>query len=109
MHFPFPAGHGGVNTDLEDLDVQTEDATANLCLFAKDTTSDGGGGARNAFRLEEVAGTFNLAQGASASAVPLTVLSDNSNTVTTGTHTIVGGVGVVAGTCQLPSGGIFVP
>ena len=104
MTFPDPIGGFGFTT-LEDFDVETENAGANLCFHVQDTVS--GGANDNAFLLKETAGTFNLAQDASTSFVPLTVLADNINTVTSGVHVVVGGVGVVAGTCLQPTGGVF--
>ena len=95
-------------TTLEDFDVETEYAGATLCFHVQDTFSDGAND--NAFLLTQTAGTFNLAQDASVSSDPLTVLADNNNTVTiSGVHVVVGTLGTPVGTCLLPSGGIFLP
>ena len=121
MDFPFNVGGcfvgAGSALSCEDLDVQTENSGANLCLFMQNNTAEGGGGTapgggagQNAFRLEEVAGTFNLAEGASApTADPLVVLAINNNTVASGSPSIVGTIGTPSGVCLLPMGGIFAP
>ncbi len=107
MTFPDPIGGFGLTT-LEDFDVETEYAGATLCFHVQDTFSDGAND--NAFLLTQTAGTFNLAQDASVSSDPLTVLADNNNTVTiSGVHVVVGTLGTPVGTCLLPSGGIFLP